>query len=150
MALSNPITWNNMCTEFSLNPATAIWPASFYGKGGAPASGTLGFQDFVGRSSGAAFTPMPGTYSYSETGVAGGGPGASVTVTRAAGAAVWTYTVGGTSAASVTKSIASGGSAASITFELPAQAHGSRSAVVTLTQGANSWTLNLNCGGYLD
>jgi hypothetical protein len=95
MALSNPITWANLCTEFSLNPLTAVFPASFYGKGGAPASGTLGFQDFVGRSGGGSYTPTPGTYSYTDNGLTNGNPGSSVTVTSISGSVAWTWSFTG-------------------------------------------------------
>lgn len=146
MALSNPITWANLCTEFSLNPLTAVWPASFYGKGGAPASGSLGFQDFVGRSGGGSYTPAPGTYSYTDNGLTNGNPGSSVTVTSLGGSVAWTWSF--TGSASLSGSLTSGSSGASIAFNLPAAATtASRSAAVTLTQGANSWTLNLFSSG---
>lgn len=47
---SGVITWEDICAEFALNAASAVFPTDFYGLGGAPASGILGFQDFYGRS----------------------------------------------------------------------------------------------------
>lgn len=151
---SGNINWNQICAEFSLNPATAVWPSSFYGKGGAPASGALSFSNFYGRSAGSAFTPMPGTYSYNDNGVTTGGSGASATVNTSGASVVWTYTISGTNAGLVSATLASGGSATGISFNLPANhtAQTARSATVTLSQGANTWTLNLTCtgdGGFL-
>jgi hypothetical protein len=150
MTIANPVTWSNLCTEFSLNPTTAVFPASFYGKGGAPASGTLGFQDFVGRSAGAvSYTPNPGTYSFTDNGAIGGGTGASASITRTGGSAVWTYTISGTNAGLVNASISSGGSAANVTFSLSSNhiSSANRSAQVVLSQAGNTWTLNLFASG---
>lgn len=64
---SGSITWNQICTEFGLTASTAIWPAHFYGLGGAPASGNLSFSDFYGLTAWAgptfvgASTPQDGT-----------------------------------------------------------------------------------------
>jgi hypothetical protein len=144
---SGNISWNDICVEFSLNPSTAVWPASFYGKGGAPGSGSLSFNNFYGRSAAAAYNPMPGTYTFEDNGINGaGGLGASASVTRNAGSAVWTYVISGANIGAVSPSIGSGGSAATVTFNLAANTamHGSdRSATVTLTQAGNTWTLNL-------
>lgn len=46
---SGTITIQQIAAEFGL-AATAVFPGAFYGKGGAPASGTLSFADFYGRS----------------------------------------------------------------------------------------------------
>jgi len=46
---SGTITLAQIAAEFGL-ASTAIFPTAFYGKGGAPASGTLSFADFYGRS----------------------------------------------------------------------------------------------------
>jgi hypothetical protein len=143
MALSNPITWANLCTEFSLDPLTAVFPASFYGKGGAPATGVLSFQDFVGRSGGGSYTPTPGTYSYTDNGVTTGGPGSSVIVTSIAGSVPWTWSATG-STTNLSSSLASGSSGAGIQFDLPsATGIANRSVAISLHQGANNWTLNL-------
>jgi len=46
---SGTITLAQIAAEFGL-ASTAVFPGAFYGKGGAPASGTLRFSDFYGRS----------------------------------------------------------------------------------------------------
>lgn len=51
LPLAPPITITQIAAEFSI-PATSIFPGAFYGLGGAPASGVLGFLDFLGRSAG--------------------------------------------------------------------------------------------------
>jgi hypothetical protein len=146
---SGTITWSQICTEFSLNPVTAVWPTNFYGLGGAPGSGNLSFADFYGRSAGGTYTPVPGTYSYADNGTTTGGSGSGVTVTSVAGSVAWTWSA--TGSASLSGSISSGSSAASIAFNLPAAAgSGTRTAAVTLTQGGNSWTLNLTSHGLGD
>lgn len=142
---SGTITWNQICTEFSLNPVTAVWPTNFYGKGGAPASGNLGFADFYGRSAGGAYTPVPGTYTYWDDGAIGGGPGGSALITSVSGSVAWSYTISGFAA---TSSISSGSSAASISFSVPqGTGIGVRTSTITLTQGANTWNLTVKATG---
>jgi hypothetical protein len=145
---SGNISWSQICTEFSLNPTTAVWPASFYGKGGAPGSGNLSFSDFYGRSAGGSFTPAPGTYTYTDNGQlgsAGGGPGASVTISSTT-TQTWTYSATGSSSYSAT--LASGGSGTSIGFNLPAATGTSnRSTAITLNAGANAWNITLFATG---
>lgn len=45
---SGAISVNDICAEFGLSNNTPF-PAGFYGLGGAPASGPMGFADFYGR-----------------------------------------------------------------------------------------------------
>jgi hypothetical protein len=144
---SGTITWQQICAEFGLDPSTAVWPASFYGKGGAPASGSLSFANFYGRSgTPGSFTPPPGSYTYWDNGTSTGLPGASVTVTSLTGAVTWTYTTSGSGA--LTASLVSGGSGASITFNLPSAAGSvDRNATVTLNVGGSAWTLTLRATG---
>jgi hypothetical protein len=144
---SGTITWQQICAEFGLDPATAVWPTSFYGKGGAPAAGTLGFADFYGRANGGTFTPPPGTYSYTDNGYSGGASvGASVTIFSNSGAVAWTWSKTGSTA--LTASLTTGSSGTQITFELPpATGTLNRTATVTLTVGGNTWTLTLNATG---
>lgn len=145
---SGTITWQQICTEFSLDPSTAVWPTNFYGKGGAPASGALSFADFYGRSAGAgSFTPVPGSYTYQDNGTSTGtGIGASVSVASNTGAVTWTWSA--TGSAALIASLTSGSSGVGITFQLPSAAGTTnRQAVVTLTSGANTWTLTLKASG---
>lgn len=144
MALSNPITWQNMCAEFSLNAATAVFPRDFYSKGGAPATGTLGFQDFVGRSNGssAATYSAPGGTTQTSTVT-----DATATVIITANKAVtWTYTR--TSGTLGTVSIASGASATSIEFDLSAPLNTTKSSTWSVSANdagtITSWTVTLN------
>lgn len=48
---SGAISLSQIAAEFGL-ASNAAFPTAFYGKGGAPASGALGFSDFYGRSGG--------------------------------------------------------------------------------------------------
>lgn len=142
---SGSISWQQICAEFSLNPATAVWPTNFYGKGGAPASGSLSFSDFYGRSGGGTYTPAPGSYTYNDNGAVGGGPGASAFITSNSGSVPWTYTISGFGA---TPSISSGSSATTISFSVPsATGTASRNSTVTLNQGGNTWTLTMHATG---
>lgn len=145
MALSNPITWYNLCAEFGLNVQTAVFPRDFYSKGGAPASGTLGFQDFVGRSGGAGTSyssPNGSTLTDTET------DNLSTVVISANKTVTWTYTMTSGTATGTTISVPSGSSANSIQFDLAAPIHTSKS--VTWSVSANdgtattSWTVTLN------
>lgn len=141
---SGTITWGQICTEFSLNPVTAVWPTNFYGLGGAPAAGNLGFADFYGRSAAAgSFTPVPGTYTYWDNGQIGGGAGGSALITSIGGSVAWSYSISGFAA---TPSISSGSSAASISFNVPAGVS-LRTSTITLTQGANTWNLTVKASG---
>lgn len=148
MALANPITWQHLCAEFSLAENTAVFPRDFYSKGGAPSSGTLSFQDFVGRSGGSAFTPMGGTYSDADSGTSVGGLGSSYTITSNSGPVTWTWTKTSGSA-SASSTISNGGSASSITFNLPGTTGTSSSATFTVSAGGQSWTVNLSWSGNL-
>lgn len=103
MTIANPVTWTNLCAEFGLTPSTAVFPRDFYGKGGAPSSGSLSFQDFVGRS-GLTFTPGPGSYFKQGPFNSPGSMGVSANQ-----AVVWTYTKDGTINASQASGISSTG-----------------------------------------
>lgn len=46
---SGPISLNQIAAEFNIANTTPF-PSGFYGRGGAPGSGALGFADFYGRS----------------------------------------------------------------------------------------------------
>lgn len=84
-------------------------------------------------STGATYTPAPGTYSASDTG--------SVSYTIGASASVpWTWSFSGNN---VTADVVSGDSATSITFTLNATLSADHAATVTVNSGGNSWTLNL-------
>lgn len=142
MSIANPVTWNNMCAEFGLNPNTAVFPGNFYGKGGAPGSGTLGFQDFVGRSGGLGLTysPAAGTYSNEQTGAA------SYTITCNQ-SVVWTWTrTSGTGGAITDQNDAaftSGGSATSLTVSISGTTTITRSATFSITSGGNTWNITV-------
>lgn len=126
-----------MCLEFGLNPNTAVFPRDFYGKGGAPAAGALGFQDFVGRSggvSGAVFAPVAGSYSDENAG------SANYTISCNQ-AVVWTWSR--TSGTSGGADIASGTSATSITVSVSATATISRSATFQIQASGQTWNVTL-------
>lgn len=132
-----PIDFNSICTEFGLAPATVVFPRDFYSKGGAPASGNLSFADFLGRSA-ATFDEPPGTYSVDDPGHTGA---ASFTI-NASAAVVWNWTkVSG--GPIVHASVASGSSATSITFSI-AIGSGTASGQFAVSAGGESWTVNLS------
>ena len=87
---SGLISLSQIRTEFSL-PANALFPGAFYGKGGAPAAGTLKFSDFYGRSASAATVSAitPATQSLGNTTAGQTFSPSTLTVT---GAASVTYT----------------------------------------------------------
>lgn len=92
---SGEITFAQICAEFGLNAATAVWPASFYGKGGAPSSGPLSFADFYGRA-GVSVTINPAT-SYSEGATSVGNASHTVVVTGGVASSYnWAPVDGGT------------------------------------------------------
>lgn len=133
MTIANPVTWTNLCAEFGLNPATAVFPQDFYGKGGAPSSGSLSFQDFVGRS-GMTFTPAPGDYTQ-------GAPfnsGASWGINSSA-AVTWSYDAGGAS-------VSGGGTSTSITFSVLKSQEAFITVTATWSGGSANWTVDLRGG----
>jgi len=107
---SGAISLFQVADEFGL-PRDTAFPAGFYGKGGAPSSGALGFSDFYGRSN-VTFTPDGG----SVTDTQGGSVSATLLCSEAA---TWTYSGGGPGGS---VSIISGASATSITFSVTAGA----------------------------
>ncbi len=50
---AGPISLGQITSEFGL-PANSLFPNAFYGKGGAPSSGSLSFGNFYGRGVGGA------------------------------------------------------------------------------------------------
>jgi hypothetical protein len=125
-----PISWNEICAEFGLNPATAVWPNDFYGKGGAPSSGILGFQDFLGRTA-VSFNPPAGTYADDAI-------GAVVFTITSNVPATWTWSRTGTGTGSIT----SGSVASSITFEVNAGAGPQQQGIFTVSATAQGVTAN--------
>jgi hypothetical protein len=151
LPLSGPISFFQICDEFSL-AHTSVWPAAFYGKGGAPSSGALSFSDFYGRSSGTTYSPAQGSYSATDNQTYNFLTGAHYTVSASASVA-WTWTMTG-STASVTvvnqtnTVISSGASATAVTFSLKAAANSTqRNVTITLSSGGKTWTLNLTANG---
>lgn len=135
-----PISWTQICAEFGLNPATAVWPASFYGKGGAPGSGALSFADFLGRSAAppVTFNPVAGNYYVDDGGI-------SQTVNfaiSASQAVVWTWTRTGTG----TCNVVSGNSAVTITFTQTAGLN-DRTGTFTVSANGQTWTVTLSTTG---
>lgn len=102
---SGTITLHQIAAEFSL-ANTAIFPSAFYGKGGAPASGTLRFSDFYGRSASAVNVTIAPTsqntsgstsskvFAPSTVTVTGGTPSAYLWSLINAGDGVWSISSG--------------------------------------------------------
>jgi len=134
---SGTITLAQIAAEFGL-ASTAVFPTAFYGKGGAPASGTLRFSDFYGRS-GVTFNPVGGTYNQSDGGLS---QAQSFTITATA-AVVWTWSKTGSAA---TCNVVSGNSATSITFTVGVGTS-DRSATFTVSAGGKNWTITISTTG---
>ena len=133
---SGAISLAQIAAEFGLS-ASAPFPSSFYGLGGAPGSGALSFANFYGRSAAPSvtFTPDGGTYDVNQLGPA------EFTLTCSQ-AAVWTYSGTG-SATGNSVTLPSGGSGTSITFTLqPPGISGVRSRTWTVTGTAAGVTRN--------
>jgi hypothetical protein len=77
-----------ICTEFSL-PNNSVFPAAFYGKGGAPASGPLSLENFYGRSAVLPVSISPPTVS--GTGTSSTILTSAATATASGGTGVYTY-----------------------------------------------------------
>lgn len=102
---SGSISLSQMRDEFRLGNPVSM--SQMLGRGGAPSSGSISFSTMRGRS-GAVFSPLTGTYSVNEEGLA------QFTISCTA-PATWTWTRDLTA---ITASVATGGSATSITFAL--------------------------------
>ena len=79
---SGPINLAQIAAEFGL-ASTTPFPSGFYGKGGAPSSGPLSFEDFYGRSGTA-----PLTASAAPTSIYASGVTTSITTTTSGVASI--------------------------------------------------------------
>jgi len=118
---SGPISLTQIAAEFGL-PANSAFPAAFYGKGGAPASGPLSFADFYGRS---AFTLSKAPSSIA---VSGFSQSQTCVVTSTIGT---TFTFSGTTVRCTASQTDS--THASVTVTTPAGGNGSVSGTVRVT-----------------
>jgi hypothetical protein len=134
---SPPISITQINAEFGI-AVGAVWPAAYYGKGGAPSSGALSFADFLGRSSGAIYTPAPGSYQDVETGHAEFTISADRAVTW-----TWSRTTGtsGTVTDQNGTTFTSGGTATSLTFGINGTTSITRAATFSVQSGGKSWTI---------
>ena len=104
----------------------------------------------MGGATSATYNPVPGTYTVTDNGP--GGIDATWTVT-ASTSVTWTTSMTGNTGFITVKdqtgtAFSNGGSATSLTFYLTAAATtANRTVVVTLTSGANTWTITLNATG---
>jgi hypothetical protein len=85
----------------------------------------------------ATFTPAPGTYSVTDN----IDVGEAYFSVAASSSVAWIWSA--TSTAGLTPSLTSGASGTGINFDLTGGLHADRSTTITLTVGANSWTIHM-------